>query len=173
MKIITLNTHSLVEEDYERKLRQFTDVVLAERPDVFALQEVNQSVQAERLERENLPGFVNCPDFTGVFREDNHAVRLAEALFASGVPYYWTWVPAKLGYGKYDEGLAVFSRRPIVETDSFRISLCSDYQNWKTRRVLGVKTDGPEGGWFTPCTWAGGTIRKNPLNVSGKGWRNI
>ncbi len=148
MKIITLNTHSLVEKGYEKKLRQFADMVLAEQPDVFALQEVNQSVQAGCLAEEKLPGFVACPGIGRGLREDNHAARLAQILFAAAAPYYWTWVPAKLGYGKYDEGLAVFSRRPIVEIDSFLISGCSDYYNWKTRRILGVKADGFKGGWF-------------------------
>ena len=44
MKLITLNTHSLVEPDYENKLKLFAEAVLRERPDVVALQEVNQSM---------------------------------------------------------------------------------------------------------------------------------
>ncbi len=42
MKLITLNTHSLVEPGYENKLKLFAEAVLRERPDVIALQEVNQ-----------------------------------------------------------------------------------------------------------------------------------
>ena len=30
-------------------------------------------------------------------------------VFAKGICYYWTWLPVKLGYGKYDEGMAIFS----------------------------------------------------------------
>ncbi len=41
MKIITINTHSLEEPDYERKLHQFAKVVLAEKPDILAMQDVN------------------------------------------------------------------------------------------------------------------------------------
>ena len=44
MKIITLNTHSIIEQDYERKLSDFADMIKIEKPDVFALQEVNQSI---------------------------------------------------------------------------------------------------------------------------------
>ena len=44
MKLITLNTHSLEEPDYEEKLHRFVDVVLAEKPDIVAMQEVNPDV---------------------------------------------------------------------------------------------------------------------------------
>lgn len=145
MKIITINTHSLEEPDYEKKLHQFAEVALAEQPDVFAMQEVNQSVSAEKRGLSRLPGYVGCPDFSGPVRQDNHAARLAELLSENGTKYFWSWVPAKLGYEKYDEGLALFCREPILEVDSFRISRCSDYENWKTRRILGVRTNA---GWF-------------------------
>ena len=145
MKLITLNTHSLEEPDYEEKLHRFVDVVLAEKPDIVAMQEVNQSAAAERVKPPELSGYVRCRDFEGEVRRDNHAARLSGLLREKGAEYFWTWVGAKLGYGKYDEGLAVFSRYPILEVDSFRISGCADYGNWKTRRILGIKT---EAGWF-------------------------
>lgn len=145
MKIITINTHSLEEPEYEQKLYRFVDVVLEEQPDILAMQEVNQSVQAEPFPESELTGYMRCPDYSGQVRRDNHAARLAGLLREKGMLYHWAWVPAKLGYGKYDEGLAVFSRQPIEEVDSFRISRCADYGNWKTRRILGVKN---EDGWF-------------------------
>ena len=145
MKIITINTHSLEEPDYERKLHQFVKVILTELPDVFAMQEVNQSVNAEPLKASQLPGYIQCREFSGPVRQDNHGARLAGLLAREDVHYYWTWVPAKLGYEKYDEGRAIFSRQPIYQVDSFRISRCDDYENWKTRRILGIRT---ENGWF-------------------------
>ena len=64
MKLMTLNTHSLVEPGYENKLKLFAEVVLRERPDVIALQEVNQSMGEPAVERERLLalGFVECRD---------------------------------------------------------------------------------------------------------------
>ena len=47
MKLLTLNTHSLIEPDYEAKREIFVNVIANEQPDVFALQEVNQTVSAE------------------------------------------------------------------------------------------------------------------------------
>lgn len=148
MKIMTLNTHSLVEPDYESKLKLLAEVILAEQPDILAMQEVNQSADARLLGRVELPGYVRCGQCPRKIREDNHAARLAQLLMVGQSPYYWTWLPMKLGYDIYDEGLAVFSRRPIQETDAFRISTCDSYENWKTRWILGVRTDDPDAGWF-------------------------
>lgn len=41
MKLLTLNTHSLIEPDYEAKRKIFVDFIAREQPEVFALQEVN------------------------------------------------------------------------------------------------------------------------------------
>ena len=58
MKLMTLNTHSLVEPDYESKTRKFAQVIKQELPDVVALQEVNQSQNASALPDMMLPGYV-------------------------------------------------------------------------------------------------------------------
>lgn len=148
MKILTINTHSLAEEQYERKLRQFADMVLRERPDIIAMQEVNQSVGEFPAEKEQLFGYVPCPGNHVPVRRDNHAARAAGMLAAGGAEYNWTWLPAKVGYGRYDEGLALFSLRPIDQVDQCLISRSDDYGNWKTRRVVGIHADGTEEGWF-------------------------
>lgn len=147
MKILTLNTHSLIEEHYEEKLTQFVSLILQEQPDIIALQEVNQSALAPLADPASLAGYVPCAENEIPVREDNHAARAAQLLRQAGLSYSWTWVPAKLGYGKYDEGLALFSRSPIIQTDAFYISHSQDYSNWKTRKVLGIRTqDWPD--WF-------------------------
>ena len=43
MKLLTLNTHSLIEPAYEAKRDAFVEFIRKEQPDVFALQEVNQT----------------------------------------------------------------------------------------------------------------------------------
>lgn len=48
MKLLTLNTHSLIEPDYEAKREIFVNFIAAEQPEVFALQEVNQTAAAPR-----------------------------------------------------------------------------------------------------------------------------
>ena len=46
MKLLTLNTHSLLEKNYLQKLDQFVDTIIKEQPDILSLQEVNQSITA-------------------------------------------------------------------------------------------------------------------------------
>lgn len=197
MKLITLNTHSLAEPDYENKLKLFAQEVLRQKPDVIALQEVNQSVDREPVEAGRLEGsgFVRCREMAGgqerreavqgaagdqerrereasggragvgpveaesgncggqrepdagscggviPVRADNHAFRLAELLAEGGMPCFWTWVPAKIGYGKYDEGTALFSRRPITEAGWIYLTDTRDYNNWKTRKALEIRAE--------------------------------
>ena len=50
MKLLSLNTHSLIEPDYEAKREIFVDFIAREQPEVFALQEVNQTAAAPLLE---------------------------------------------------------------------------------------------------------------------------
>ena len=47
MKILTLNTHTLQEENYQQKLNWFVEGILKEMPDIIAMQEVNQTAAAE------------------------------------------------------------------------------------------------------------------------------
>lgn len=156
MKLITLNTHSLVEPDYENKLKLFAEAVLRERPDVVALQEVNQSMGEPAVGQERLGalGFVECEERGNEskveagargavipVRADNHAYRLAGLLAEGGAPYFWTWVPAKIGYGRYDEGTALFSRLPVAQTGWIYLTGSRDYKNWKTRKALEMILD--------------------------------
>lgn len=150
MKLLTLNTHSLIEEHYQQKLNQFVKIILEELPDVIALQEVNQSVNAPLADQALLEGYFPCENNSVPIRSDNHAANAARLLRESGISCSWTWLPAKLGYGKYDEGMALFSlHAPIKAVDSFRISGCSDYLNWKTRKTLGIRIDGYNGWFYT------------------------
>lgn len=142
MKLLTLNTHSLQETHYEEKLEQFIEEIVKTQPDIIAMQEVNQSISAPFAGPELLSGFFPCPQESITVREDNHAAQTAKRLRAHGLNYSWTWISAKIGYGKYDEGMALFCNpKPITSAESFFISGCKDYDNWKTRKVLGIQTD--------------------------------
>mgnify|MGYP000796532619 FL=1 len=56
---------------------------------------------------------------------------------------------AKTGYGKYDEGMALLSKKPIVRVQQFLTSKTDDYENWKTRRILGIQPEGSSDWFFT------------------------
>lgn len=153
MKLITLNCHSLVETDYEAKLHLFCEAVCKEKPQVIALQEVNQTADAAPATMAALSesGYIPCTGdavsesaFIPV-KADNHAWRAAKLLAHLGYPCTWTWVPAKLGYDRYDEGLALFSRFPVLDACQFHITGTKDYHNWKTRKVLGIRALTPAG----------------------------
>ena len=141
-KILTLNTHSLVEENYEQKLIAFMDIIRKERPDIIAMQEANQSAGAAPADKAELDGLVPVPGREIVIRKDNHAMRVANMLHQAGIACSFTWLPVKLGYGIYDEGMAFLSLdAEITETDAFYISRGQDYRNWKTCMALGIKTE--------------------------------
>ena len=147
MKILTLNTHSLQEENYEQKLDWFVEGILKEKPDIIALQEVNQTANGELMELEKLEGQYPIPGCMAI-RKDNHAAVVANRLRQAGIECYWAWLPIKLGYGKYDEGVAILSLgRKIRCVDQFPISKVRDYHNWRTRAVLGVQLEGMDD-WF-------------------------
>lgn len=140
MKILTLNTHSLIEECYEEKLISFVEMLKIEQPDVIALQEVNQSLSMPKAQDVCATGYVACPDCDVVVRMDNHAYRVAKLLLDAGLLYQWTWVSSKVGYDVYDEGIAIFSKCAIVNMEQFYISTIQDYNNWKSRKILGICT---------------------------------
>ena len=81
-----------------------------------------------------------------LLKADNHAAAVAKMLEARGVHYYWSWLPAKVGYDIYDEGAAVFSRAPITDAENLLLSQINDYNNWKTRRATGYQ-------WWITRLW--------------------
>ncbi len=147
MKLLTLNTHSLEEKDYKIKTEYFIKAVLKEKPQVIALQEVNQSENAPEVESQFVEEYYPCQHDVRV-RTDNHMVTITKALKEQGLTYYWTWLPMKRGYDKYDEGIAVMSLFPITETKVFTISRADDYTNWKTRKIVGIQTENTGDTWF-------------------------
>lgn len=147
MKLLTLNAHSLAEDDYPRKLMDFADAVLQERPDIIALQESSQTACGQEVPQHLLTGYVPCAE-TAVIRADNHVYSAVGLLADRGLHYHWTWLPLKRGYERYDEGLALMSRSPILETDTVQVSRVNDYHNWKTRKLLGIRTQHAPQEWF-------------------------
>ena len=79
MKLLTLNTHSLIEPEYEAKRDAFVEFIRKEQPDVFALQEVNQTAAAPLLA--DVPaGYYPCPGNMVLLKADNHAAAVARML---------------------------------------------------------------------------------------------
>lgn len=147
MKLLTLNAHSLQGEEPRRNLEGFVRTALELRPDVIALQEVNQLRTAAPMDAAGREGYVPAPG--GIpLRRGNYAGEAARLLREAGVPCSWTWLPVKLGYGKFDEGLAFLSLSgAVAETETLLLSARDDYADWRTRKALGVRLEGrPD--WF-------------------------
>lgn len=141
MKAMTLNTHSLVEGNDEKTIYDTAEAIIKEDFDIISLQEVNQSINKKSVPKEDkrLEYFVS-PDNSIIIKEDNYAMRLAQELLKRGRKYYWSWVPSHIGYDIYDEGIAIFSKTPILEADGIFISDIKEYTNYKTRKILRVKS---------------------------------
>lgn len=145
MKLLTLNTHSLIEDDYRRKLLEFTDAISELKPDIIALQEVNQTSCEYTLPKSCLDGAVYVGSACEI-KADNHAASVNRILRQNGINYNWVWLPIKNGYNKYDEGLAIFSLAPIADIKSVLLSEYDDYSDWHTRKAIGIKTVSED--WF-------------------------
>lgn len=140
MKLLTCNTHSIVEKDYEEKLSYFNKWLAKEEYDIVALQEVNQTHESRKINIDELKGYVPSGKEI-IIREDNHIMRVVNSLQAQGKEYYWTWTPIKLGYGKYDEGIGIISKHKPKEIREFYLTKSKSYTNWKVRKVIGIKVE--------------------------------
>lgn len=135
MKVMTLNTHSLSEKEADFKRKETAKMIVKEKPDIIALQEVNQTITCRVIQPAR--GYVGKDKI----KEDNYASALIQDIEALGYNYHWVWIPIKLGYGKFEEGLALLSSKPIIEVDEILLSKTDDFNNWKRRKALGIKVD--------------------------------
>ncbi len=198
MKLLTLNTHSLSGTDGEERLAALTEALAAEAPDLAALQEVNQSLAAP-LRRGGVPSGFHACGASVPLRADNAAARLVQGLAERSLHYHWVWLPVKVGYDRYDEGLAILAKAPPADVRAFVVSLCDDYRSWRRRMALGVRPEGCDE-WFyclhmswwqdkdepfapqwerlcehladTPKVWLLGDMN-NPAEVRGEGYDRI
>ena len=76
MKLISLNTHSLIEKEWKKKCRMFSSVVSDEHADIVAMQEVNQTHDAEPFDENKLKhmGYISCKNGV-VIRKDNYMLE--------------------------------------------------------------------------------------------------
>ncbi|MER2064353.1 MAG: endonuclease/exonuclease/phosphatase family protein [Alkalibacterium sp.] len=134
MKVLTLNTHAWMEEKPFDKLEKIVDRIEAEAYRFVALQEINQSLDADVADD---PTFLKAggDDPKVDIKADNFALLIVKELRARGLKYYWSWTANHIGYDTYDEGVAVLSLVPF-EAESLLVSDCEDYTHHYTRRVL-------------------------------------
>ena len=135
MKLLTLNTHSLMENDYNEKLNTFVSYVNRIKPDVIALQEIMQPMDGDVVNYSH----INVGNIS--LKKGNHALNIAKEL----KDYNLIWCGFKKSYDMFDEGLAILTPYSVVKTQLITLSPFDDYDNWKTRKALGIYIDGQ---WF-------------------------
>ncbi|MBO0462436.1 endonuclease/exonuclease/phosphatase family protein [Enterococcus sp. DIV1298c] len=138
MKVMTLNTHSWLEEDPFTKLQELTDKIVAEGYDVIALQEVNQLIQTNIVNEQQLVDFCPVMNQTPI-HEDNFAYCLVQRLAEAGEAYFWSWEMSHIGYDKYEEGNAILSKTPL-DSRAYLVSETKEKENYRTRMILVAKT---------------------------------
>lgn len=139
MKVLTLNTHSWVEDKPEEKLKQLADELAKQDYDIIALQEVNQSISTAAAQSDT---FI-CPKeerFAVPVTEDNFAYQLVNQLQSKGLTYYWSWAATHVSFNQYDEGIAILSREPFT-AESYLVSSTQVYSNYYTRKILNAHID--------------------------------
>ena len=143
MKLLSLNTHSLIDFDAQEQVRVLADFIENERPDVICLQEVNQPIDApisDEISRPPLPTMADRVSFVP-YKNGNFLLLLAEALASKNITYDFCWLPIKIGYAKYDEGLAILSKHPMSRIQGHLISKTDSYSDFRRRMCLFARID--------------------------------
>lgn len=137
MKVLTLNTHSWLEENQLEKCKMIAQEIVTGDYDIIALQEVNQTIAAQTI----VPDGLYCPTDTLVeIKEDNFALRLVEELQLLDCDYYWSWTYSHVGYDIYHEGNALLSKQPIIAKE-YLASQATDVWDHTTRKNLSGVTE--------------------------------
>jgi len=122
LKLLTINLHCYAETDVKNKQLIIVNEIMNCNADIIFLQEVAQTHDLKII-KENI-------------KDDNYGYILQNMLKEQSVDYFYYYEPIKMGYGIYDEGVGILSKFPLNNKISKLISKTTDYQNWKSRKVL-------------------------------------
>ena len=137
MKLLTLNTHSIISDSYERNIDTFVNAIIKYKPDVIALQEVMQPYDGKIADlTDGLKYVGEIP-----IKEGNFLKIALERLKKHKEEYNGVYYAFKRAYDMYDEGLAILSKSRIDTKEIIQLSSFNDYINYKTRFALGVRID--------------------------------
>ena len=128
-----------MEQEYEEKLEVLVNTIVKYKLDVVALQEIMQPIEGKNASYSH----INCGKIP--LKNGNHALNIVKALEQKGLKYNLAWVGYKKSYGMFDEGSAILTPHEVTEAEAVTLTPFDDYNNWKTRRAIGVKIFGQ---WF-------------------------
>lgn len=122
IKLLSLNLHCLEEEDIKKKQEIIVNEIINKDIDIIFLQEVAQYADKQVIK--------------GKIKQSNYGFELYELLSKKGHLYNYEYLPIKLGFNKYDEGLGFLSKYPLKNITSGYLSITKDYNNFRTRKYL-------------------------------------
>ncbi len=126
MKLLTLNLHCFAEKNLKKNQKIITDFIIEKDIDVCFFQEVGQH-HKHKVIVDNI-------------KEGNYVLDLVNILKEKGYHYYMHYDYSKRGFKHFDEGLAIISKTPIYNKNSYHVSKHIDYHNWKTRMNVSCET---------------------------------
>ena len=125
MKILTVNVHAWLEENQMEKIDILAKTIAEKQYDVIAMQEVNQ--------------LMNNKIIFDDIREENYAWVLLETLQKyTDTDYYLHWSNSHIGFGKYNEGVAVITRHKIKAEDEFYCTFAQSVRTISARRIVSI-----------------------------------
>lgn len=132
MKLLTLNTHSWLEDHQEEKIDQIVTQIIKMDYDIIALQEVNQLIENTNVVSDQ--NYCLGNDNINI-KDDNFAYIIVNKLRAQGHNYYFSYAMSHIGYDKYEEGSAILSKQPIKPYSEF-VSIDRSPDNYRSRKIL-------------------------------------
>ena len=122
MKILTINVHAWLEKNQMEKIDILAKAIAEKQYDVIAMQEVNQ--------------LMNNPVIFDDIRQENYGWVLLEKLQEyTDTDYYYHWSNSHIGYGKYDEGLAIITKHKRLDVDEFYGTRAQSVNTITSRRI--------------------------------------
>lgn len=121
--VLTINLHTYQETRQNEKLNMITDLIGKMDVDFIAFQECAQN-KAVAI-------------FTGIIREDNMALVISQRIKEKyHIEYNFAWNWSHYGWNVWEEGVAVLSKHPVVQSDDRYISSETGTGSITSRKVI-------------------------------------
>ena len=130
--ILTVNLHTYQETQQDEKLNLIADLIAKMDVDFIAFQECAQNKSSVLKE--------------GIIKEDNMALLISEKIKERhGLAYNYSWGWAHYGWDVWEEGVAVLSKHPLVESEDRYISFYTGTSNLNSRKAIYASYQTPLG----------------------------
>ena len=149
LTLLTLNMHTYQEKNQADKFAAIALAISKLNPDVICLQECAQDKNSPFLKKH----------YGKDIRTDNMAeiiTTLLKSKYAVNYDYYWDW--SHYGWDRWEEGVAILAKAPLMQYDSRYVSHNAEKTFWKSRNIVYAQVATPIGalnvfsahlGWWT------------------------